>query len=99
VKFGFGLIIFAVGVLALVSMFTVPPVINLASQTFDVSRYCSLYRKQFNVSHCPAETATAAKSTFLDLSLMSPLEIIVVSVAAFLMLIGVVMIMISRHVS
>lgn len=101
VKIGFVLIVLAVCILAVASVFTMLPGVNLTGQTstFNVSQYCSLYRKQFNVAYCPAEASTPTAAGFLDLSRLPLIAVIAISVAAFLLLIGVIIIMISRRVS
>lgn len=100
VKIGLVLIILAVGILAVTSAFTLLPFANLTGQTstFNVSEYCSLYRKQFNVAYCPAETTTT-RANVLDLSQLPFIEIIAIGVAAFLLLIGIIILMISRKVN
>jgi len=99
VKIGFVLIIAAVCILSVVSVFTILSIANLPDQTatFNVSQYCSLYRKQFGVAYCPAEASTT-KMGFLDLSRLPFIGIVAISVAALLLLIGVIIMMISRHV-
>jgi hypothetical protein len=100
VKIGFALIIVAVCIISVVSAFTMLPIANLSGQTatFNVSQYCSLYRKQFSVSYCPAEASTTTRMGFLDLSRLPFIGIVAISVAALLLLIGVIIVMISRRV-
>ncbi|HMK83089.1 MAG TPA: hypothetical protein VK503_05185 [Candidatus Bathyarchaeia archaeon] len=100
VKIGFTLIIAAVCILSVVSVFTILSIANLPGQTatFNVSQYCSLYRKQFGVAYCPAEASTTTEMGFLDLSRLPFIGMVAISVAALLLLIGVIIMMISRHV-
>ncbi|HKM49987.1 MAG TPA: hypothetical protein VJZ75_02290 [Candidatus Bathyarchaeia archaeon] len=97
VKIGFVLIIVAVCIISVVSVFTM---LSMSGQTatFNVSQYCSLYRKQFSVSYCPAEASTTTRMGFLDLSRLPFIGIVAISVAALLLLIGVIIVMISRRV-
>jgi hypothetical protein len=57
---------------------------NGQTSSFDASEYCSLYRKQFNVTYCPAEITTG----LVDLSHLPFAGVIAVGVAASLLLVG-----------
>ena len=98
-RFGFVLILFAFSILAIISAFTFFQQVNqmAESSTFNVSEYCSLYRKEFEVSYCPAETTSAAGP--LNLSGLSFIGIVGVLIAAVLMLSGVIIIMFDRRVA
>jgi hypothetical protein len=83
----------------MISAFTFFQQVNQAAEpsTFNVSEYCSLYRKEFEVSYCPAETTSA--SGHLSLSGMSLIGVVGVLIGAVLMLGGVIIIMFDRRVA
>jgi hypothetical protein len=91
----FALILLAVGILALTAASTVTTFLPSQTSTFNLSEYCSLYRNQFNVTYCPAETTT--ETGLLNLSGMSSIQIAAIVVAGVIMLSGVIVLMIGRR--
>jgi len=85
----------AVALLASTAASTVMPFLPNQTSTFNLSEYCSLYRNQFNVTYCPAETTT--QTGLLNLSAMSSIQIGAIVVAAVIMLSGVIVLMIDRR--
>jgi len=94
-RLGVALMLFAVCILALTAASTVTTLLSKQTSTFNLSEFCSLYRNQFNVTYCPAETTT--QTGLLNLSGMSPIQIGAIVVAAAIMLFGVIVLMIDRR--
>jgi len=87
----------ALGILALTAASTGTTLSSNQTSTFNLSEYCSLYRSEFNVTYCPAETTI--QSGLVNLSGMSSIQIGAVLVAALIMLSGVVVLMIDRRIT